>query len=98
MSGGHFDYAQYHINDIAQEIEELITTNDTSLDECGLRIGRGYSRHTIRKFKEAVMLLKKAQIAVQRIDWLVSGDDSDEDFHKRWAHEMFELENNKEAT
>ena len=36
MSGGHFNYNQYRIEDIARDIDELIYSNDDeSLNEYG---------------------------------------------------------------
>ena len=35
MSGGHFNYKQYEIGYIADEVEQLIITNDsTETNEC----------------------------------------------------------------
>jgi hypothetical protein len=37
MSGGHFKYQQYRLNDIASQIKELIESNDDeSLNEWGV--------------------------------------------------------------
>ena len=92
MSGGHFDYQQYRIEDIATEIEHLIESNDNqSLNEYGDKRGREYSQETIAKFKEAVVMLRCAAEAAQRIDWLVSGDDGEDDFHSRWDEGMARL-------
>ena len=89
MSGGHFDYAQYRLNDIAISIQELIDSNDsTKKDKYGFEIGRHYSEETIWKFKEAVMSLKLAQVMAQRIDWLVCDDDGEETFHERWKEDI----------
>ena len=85
MSGGHFDYKQYQLQYIADDIEQLIRGN-LSEDEWGEI--RGYSMATIKKFQEAEKLLRKCQLMVQRIDWLVSGDDSEEAFHSRWGDEI----------
>lgn len=95
MSGGHFDYQQYRLKDIANEIESLIDSNeDSSLDYWGNKNGSFYSEETISKFKEAVNYLRKAEIMAQRIDWLVSGDDSEETFHERWEEELSQLKEN----
>jgi hypothetical protein len=83
MSGGHFDYKQYDINYIYDEIEHIIRNNgDVSEDEYGCT-GYLYSDETIEEFKKAVEYLKLASIYAQRIDWLVSGDDGEDTFHKR---------------
>lgn len=93
MSGGHFDYKQYNIGYIADAIEDLILKNkDESKDYWGDTVGRFYSDETIEKFKTAVMQLRLAQIYAHRIDWLVSGDDSEDSFHRRLANELAALE------
>lgn len=89
MSGGHFDYNQYQIFDIEQEIRELIESNDDqSLDEWGTKRGREYSSEIIEKFKEALITLEKARNMVRRIDYLVSGDDGPESFLRRWKEDV----------
>ena len=85
MSGGHFDYKQYEIDEIIREIERLVKFNNADVvGEWGQRNGRVYSDETIAKFKIAVDILSQAVIMAQRIDWLVSGDDGEETFHRRW--------------
>lgn len=83
MSGGEFDYGQYQMGYIAGQIEEMLKSEEvfysTLRDDTRL------------KFHEAVCLLKKAEIAVQRIDWFVSGDDGEDTFHERWDKEFQEL-------
>ena len=92
MSGGHFQYDQYKIGYIADEVKQLILDNDsTEKDEYGYEKGHHYSKEVIEKFEEAYILLRKAQIAAQRIDWLVSGDDGPETFLERWQEDMTEL-------
>lgn len=91
MSGGHFNYDQYRINDIAEQIDELIKNNDDeTLNEWGDHRGRGYSDETIERFREAVAALRVAAVYAQRVDWLVSGDDGEESFHERLTEELNE--------
>jgi len=92
MSGGHFEYNQYKISDIAVEIEELILKNDsTEKDEWGQDKGAHYSPEIIERFIEAMMTLRKAQIMAHRIDWLVSGDDGPESFLRRWEEDLAKM-------
>lgn len=91
MSGGHFNYDQYRIEDIARDIDELIDSNDDeSLNEYGQTRGHGYSPEIIEKFKEAAFNLRRSAQMAQRVDWLVSGDDGPEGFLKRWEKEVKE--------
>jgi hypothetical protein len=39
-----------------------------------------YSDEVIEKFKEAVIKLKEAYVYAQRIDWLLSGNDGEDNF------------------
>ena len=85
MSGGHLFYQQHRIEEIAGEIESLILTNDDeSLDQYGERIGNGYPPEIIEKFFTAAYALRRAAAMVQRIDYLVSGDDGPDTFLRLW--------------
>lgn len=89
MSGGHFDYKQYQLGYISDEIEELILKNGSDeLDDWGDKRYAEYLHETIEEFKNAVRHLRLAQIYVQRIDWLVSGDDGEDSFHRRLSAEL----------
>lgn len=52
---------------------------------------RGYSKETIKEFKKGIKILKMAEIYAQRIDWLLSGDDGEENFHERLKEELDQL-------
>jgi hypothetical protein len=92
MSGGFFDYDQYRIGRIADDVEQLILSNtDEEKNEWGDMKGRFYGEKTIDEFKIGLHHLKLAQIYAQRIDWLVSGDDGEETFHKRLASDKKDM-------
>jgi hypothetical protein len=92
MSGGHFQYKQWEIGNIADEVEQLIIDNDSEeLNEYGDVKGSYYSQETIDEFKKALVILRQAYIYVQRIDWLESGDDGEDIFHSRLKHDMDKL-------
>lgn len=90
MSGGHFEYKQYQIGYIADEVEQLILTNTSTSLKTNERGHNStvYSEETIAEFEHALKLLREAQIYTQRIDWLVSGDDGEDDFHSRLKFEL----------
>jgi len=88
MSGGHFDYIQYRVSEAAEDIDRMIRDNDKP-DSWG--DVPGYSVDTIRSFKEAAVAIKLAAIFLQRIDWLVSGDDGEDQFHERLNQDVDKL-------
>lgn len=85
MSGGTFDYKQYTLNDIADQIERIVTRNN-KIDDYGFK--QEYKSETIKEFKNAVKILQKASIYVQRIDWLHAGDDGEDTFHSKLKKEL----------
>jgi hypothetical protein len=92
MSGGHFQYKQWEIGNIADEVEQLILDNDSEeKDEWGDRKGYHYSPETIEEFKKGLVLLRQAYVYAQRIDWLVSADDGEDSFHNRLKFELEKL-------
>lgn len=92
MSGGHFNYDQYKIGQIADEVERLIKTNHYEETEpYGDSLGYSFAQEIIEKFKEAVLTLRKAEVMVQRIDWLVSGDDGEDSFLRRWDEDLSKI-------
>lgn len=84
MSGGHFDYHQYRFGEIADDIDFLILTNEGK-DEYGHAYN--FSDETLAKFKLAADACREAGEMAQRVDWLVSGDDGEDSFHRRWIEE-----------
>lgn len=76
MSGGHFDYNQNRIQYIADDIEEILESNKYE-----------FSDKTLKRFEEAVSILRLAYIYAQRIDWLISADDGEDSFHERLEDE-----------
>ena len=96
MSGGHFNYKQYEIEQIAEEVEQLILDNDSNdLDEYGYTKGTHFNKDTINEFRIGLEYLRKAYVYAQRIDWLVSADDGEDSFHIRLKRELEKL-NGKE--
>jgi hypothetical protein len=90
MSGGHFDYKQYTIQMIADEVDYLIESNGKPYSE-EYEYVREYSEETIDQFKKAYLILKLAYVYTHRIDWLVSGDDGEDTFHERLRQDLSQL-------
>lgn len=108
MSGGHFDYQQYRINAIADELLDEIRKNEEGYEDYPDEVSYGFGENGTRKekpenwqrypdeilreFKECVRLCKLASAYVQRIDWLISGDDSESCFHRRLKEDVEKIE------
>ena len=92
MSGGRFNYDQYRIGQIADEIDDLIFHNGSSeLDEWGERKHQNYPPDIIQAFREAANTLRKAHVYAHRINWLVCGDDGEDNFRKRLVSDIEQL-------
>lgn len=87
MSGGYFDYKQFDIDQVADELERFIALCEREKVDDG-EWRPEYSPDTIAKFKECLRHLKIGGKMLHRIDWLASGDDGEEDFHKRLAEDL----------
>ena len=92
MSGGHFDYNQYRINDIADSIERELNRQGKEKPKDELYGDKEYyytyPEIVQEKMKEAVKQLKIAAIYAQRVDWFLSGDDGEESFIERLAEDL----------
>lgn len=85
MSGGHFDYKQYYIDDIADSIERTMENQGCDEED-------GYTEETIQIMKDAVKALRKAAIYAHRVDWFLSGDDGEDSLKKRLEEDLKSLE------
>ena len=102
MSGGAFEYQQYHIEEIADSIEqEIIEAGREILKEIWAknhwygssfddsdRTYPTYERKTIDIMKRDVYVLRMAYIYAKRVDWMLSGDDNEEGLAKRLEEEL----------
>lgn len=104
MSGGHFDYNQYRINDIIDSIErslniqgkekpksELFSDDEYYIKYPEERFYYTYPKEVQEKLKEGIKALKIASVYAHRIDWFLSGDDGEESFLKRLLEDLSAL-------
>lgn len=82
MSGGHFDYQQFQIGQLADQLQEEITNCAED---------RSVSEKTVMEMRTGLRYLRLAYIYAQRIDWFLSGDDGEETFHKRLKTDLEKL-------
>lgn len=97
MSGGHFNYQQHNIKDIANELESIIQNNRQSLnqeDNFTIYNQYEYSPAVIQKFYHGLVILRLAYIYTREIDLLLCGDTSEDSFLRNLEEEINKL--NKE--
>lgn len=105
MSGGHFDYKQYNIENIANEISDLLERQGKERHKRDMygstdfynnnpeeRFYETYSPEVQSMMRDAVSVIRKAYVYAQRIDWYLSGDDDEDDFLRILDKELRELE------
>ena len=97
MSGGAFNYIQRNVDldDAEDRIEDIIRNNGVEYDDITGERVIFYSPETIERFKEGLQKIKEARIYLQRIDWFLSGDDGEDNFHERLNKELKQLNNNQ---
>lgn len=87
MSGGAFEYKQYHIEQLIEDMELLLKRVDKEpIDsfECDSLKNYIDDKDSFKKIVEKnIDLLKKSYIYTKRLDWFISGDDGEETFYER---------------
>lgn len=94
MSGGRFDYFQYRIAEIYDSIENEIEHNNEDPGWWGEFRGYRYEDDTLEIFKKAIAFLKIAEVYANRIDYLLEGDDGENDLQRRLKQDLDGLVHN----
>lgn len=84
MSGGYFEYKQYHIQDIIDKLEE--TKVKIENDEEYYEFDR--KQELLQEISNGLDYLYLAGIYTQRLDWLFSGDEGENSFFERLEGEV----------
>jgi len=100
MSGGYFDYKQWHIDQIAEDVESYIRKCERKEekpwgyeDENGKYIPYVYeeTEEVLNEFRKGLEILRQAYVYAKRIDWLLSCDDDGESFLKSLKKDLEDL-------
>lgn len=89
MSGGRFDYLQFRLPEIYEQIEQEIRNNNACQKD-GFE-PNNFGEETIKEFRRGIEYLKKAEIYAQRIDRLLEGDDGEDTFHERLKEDLDDI-------
>ena len=102
MSGGKFDYDQYKIRMIWEEIQQELDKQGQEKQVAPwekeyyekypkARFEEVYREDVQQIFKDGIESLKKAEIYAQRIDWYLSGDDGEDSLVSRLKSDLDKL-------
>ena len=86
MSGGFFDYNDMRLNDVCEKLRVEIA-------RC--RAGHEYhiwSEEFLQELISAYNATRELAVKLHRIDWCISGDDSEDSYWLRLAEDMEEIE------
>lgn len=77
MSGGHFEYAYFHVEQFCNSLEYEIKHNKKKNEygDC-----TNYKPKTIRELKRILKWCEITAKLMEHTEWLYSGDDSEETF------------------
>ncbi len=87
MSGGTFNYNQYILTEIAEELEECIQKKDNPGSP-------DYSSSTLRLFKETAQELRELKDRIDAIDKVIAGDTSEDSLRIKYYNSMGQAEGN----
>lgn len=104
MSGGYWDYLQYRFTDVYEDIRNTIENNGKELSEAEMKahwnypewfekypedkFHHKYPSHIIEEFRIGANIIQQAQVYMDRIDRLLSGDDGEETFLERLKEDL----------
>ncbi len=107
MSGGRFEYRDYQMNEIADQIDSEIRKSGKKKTDEEIKYSYHdadwykkypedlynykYPDEVIAEFKNGINIIRKAAVYAHRIDWLLSDDDGDESFLERLKEDLEKL-------
>jgi hypothetical protein len=103
MSGGAFDYKQYKIRQIWEEIQQELDKQGQEKQVNNVwekeyfekypevRFEEVYREDVQQIFKDGIEALKKAEVYAQSIDWFLSGDDGEDSLVSRLKSDLEKL-------
>ena len=88
MSGEIFDYKEFWIEQLADELDAAIFNEEAKIKE---KSPWCYSKDTIKFMKKIHKRLREDYVYVKRLAYLLSGDDGEEDLMPRIREDLEEL-------
>lgn len=83
MSGGAFDYAYCRVLTFAEDLGDRIAACD-EVDQWG-NMPNKFSQEVLAKLRKAEQQVRKTSALMREVEWLYSGDTSEDSFMRRAA-------------
>ncbi len=87
MSGGHFDYLQQRLDEVADMLRIEIALARTKQERSS-----DYSDAFLPDLIDAYHRTKELRVILDRVDYVLSGDDGEEAYRRRLIGDMAEIE------
>jgi hypothetical protein len=88
MSGGHFDYKQYGLQEVADTL-----IGDIARCKVKTSWREAYDEQVVERMEDGLKAILEAAVYMNRIDWLLSGDDGEDAFLVRLREDLKEISN-----
>ena len=98
MSGGQYDYIQFRIGQLAEDIEADILKQGKESEWCSEddKYYNGiYPDDINQTMLDTLFKVKEVEVYVQRLDWYLSGDDGEDSYRERLKSDLKILEQQK---
>ena len=107
MSGGTWSYMQYRLDEVLEGIRHELSIADAKYTEDEIKSDPysfqfiepgdpksviGGDKEVVEIFKQALEVVAKAQVYIQRCDWFLAGDDGNESLKERLNEELSEID------
>lgn len=77
MSGGFFDYYDSRLTEYIEKLGIEIKFSKNR-----------YTKESIKELQKCLKLMQTTQVYMHRVDWFLSNDDGEENFHKLLAEDL----------
>lgn len=96
MSGGHWDYIQHQFSGVSHDVEDLLRVGRRSQEELEDAIYDKFETTSqyydfMVQLQNTKKVVDEAVTYVQRLDWLLSGDDGVGSYFERLKEELKEI-------
>ena len=87
MSGGYYSHTDYTVGEFADSLRKAIAKTRRKEEYYDY-----YSDDFLNEMITAYNMARELKLRLHRIDWVLSGDDGEDNYFKRLPNEMLDIE------